>query len=196
MVRTYHNKTNRANISEDDVKKAIIDVIKNKKTIRQAAVDHGLKKSMLFKRIKVVKQHNPDLAKNHESDSGNSEIEDEIVSVNIIDKNKYKGQQIFTDTEEEELCAYFKKCSRIHYGLTYLQARKLAYEYAKRLNKSYPSSWDTNRQAGVDWIKIFMKRHSTLSLRKPENTSMARATAFNKSSVEVFFKSAECYGSV
>lgn len=41
--------------------------------------------------------------------------------------------------------------------------------------------------AGIDWLSSFMKRHP-LSLRKPESTSVAKASAFNKSNVETFFK--------
>ncbi|KAJ8881607.1 hypothetical protein PR048_018093 [Dryococelus australis] len=38
--------------------------------------------------------------------------------------------------------------------------------------------------AGIDWMYGFMRRHKELSLRKPENTSLSRATAFNKTNVK------------
>lgn len=76
----------------------------------------------------------------------------------------------------------------MHYGLTYSQARVLAYQYAQHLpNCSIPEAWELNKIAGKFWMQSFMKRHVTLSLRSPENTSLARATAFNKTTVAEFF---------
>jgi hypothetical protein len=58
---------------------------------------------------------------------------------------------------------------------------KLAYQFAKELTKKYPNSWDVNGQAGEQWVTDFMKRNSVISLRKPQVTSLARATTFNRS---------------
>jgi hypothetical protein len=41
--------------------------------------------------------------------------------------------------------------------------------------------------AGEVWLKLFMERHPTLSLRTPQTTSLARATSFNKDNVKLFF---------
>lgn len=71
----------------------------------------------------------------------------------------------------------------MHYGLTAIQVRKLAYEYAKSLKLKYPQKWDENKMAGIDWMHGFRKRNTNLSLRKPENTSAARSFAFNKTAV-------------
>lgn len=83
------------------------------------------------------------------------------------------------------LSAYIIKCSTIDYGLTYRQARQLAHDYAERL-EAITNSWKVNQIAGIDWLKICIKRHPQLTLRKPENTSQAGSTAFNKTNVIVF----------
>lgn len=73
------------------------------------------------------------------------------------------------------------------YGLTYKQVRDFAYPYAKKLNKRMPVGWEEKKTTGIDWIKGFMKRHAKLSLRKPENTSLARNVNFNKPDVDNFY---------
>lgn len=75
----------------------------------------------------------------------------------------------------------------MHYGLTTIQARKLAYEYAKSLSLKYPAKWVENKMSGKEWMYGFRRRNPELSLRKPENTSAARSFAFNKTSVTEFY---------
>ena len=42
--------------------------------------------------------------------------------------------------------------------------------------------------AGKKWYYAFMQRDPELSLREPENTSLARAQGFNRPRVEAFFQ--------
>lgn len=80
---------------------------------------------------------------------------------------------------------YILKCSKMNYGLTYRQVRTVAYQYAKALKKC-PELWEQNQISGIEWMKSFMRRHKNLSLNKPENTSLSRATRFNRHNVTEF----------
>lgn len=76
----------------------------------------------------------------------------------------------------------------MHYGLSRVEVRKLAYDYAKLNGKSNPVSWERDFQAGEQWYLDFMKRHETaISLRKHQATSLACATLFNRANVNTFF---------
>jgi hypothetical protein len=95
---------------------------------------------------------------------------------------------VFTKEEEGALVQYLLQCSKMHYGLTRNEVKKLAFEYAKLNGKSYPDNWERDSQAGEQWYLDFMKRHeAVISLRKPEATSLARASAFNRTNVNTFF---------
>ncbi|KOB71431.1 Uncharacterized protein OBRU01_10534 [Operophtera brumata] len=73
------------------------------------------------------------------------------------------------------------------YGLTTRYCRQIAYEMAKMNNVPVPESWKENQMAGMDWFRGFRERFPEMSLRKPENCSLARATALNRETVKIFF---------
>ncbi|XP_026331553.1 uncharacterized protein LOC113238919 [Hyposmocoma kahamanoa] len=62
---------------------------------------------------------------------------------------------------------------------------------AKHNNVSVPVNWERDKMAGLDWLRGFRERFPDMSLRKPENCSLARATAFNKETVKKFFDNLE-----
>jgi hypothetical protein len=95
--------------------------------------------------------------------------------------------QVFSDEEETQLVAYIKQAAKLHYGLTLKQVRNLAFELAAANNKDIPAKWKEEQLAGENWLRGFRSRHPSISLRTPEATSMARATAFNRAHVEGFF---------
>lgn len=99
----------------------------------------------------------------------------------------YEVNAIFSREQEATLKAYISECSLMFYGLTAKETRQLAYQLAIANNLKVPSSWLSNQMAGVDWLKSFRNRQSDISLRKPEACSLARATAFNRTNVQLFF---------
>jgi hypothetical protein len=162
MVRTYIKKRTKADVVEEDMEAAIQAVKNGSMSLRTAASTFGVLHTTLYARIK-----------------NNTEI-------NTKYSTKYTRHQVFTSEQETLMKEYILKSSKMCYGLTYSQIRKMAYDYAKLLNCQYPESWEHKKTAGIDWLKGFMKRHEELSLRKPENTSLSRATSFNKTNLAEF----------
>lgn len=70
----------------------------------------------------------------------------------------------------------------VAYSMTINDLCRLAYDYALHLKKTLPPSKKT---ADECWAGGFRKRNN-FSLRTPENTSIARATAFNSANVKTF----------
>ena len=94
---------------------------------------------------------------------------------------------VFNDVQESQLADYLKQAARIYYGLTTHDFRELAFKYAKANNLNIPEPWNTTEEAGIDWMKCFLKRHPDIALRTPEATSIQRLTNFNQYNVNMFF---------
>lgn len=100
--------------------------------------------------------------------------------------DKLHSRSIFTMKQEKELADYVKKCSEIYYGLSNIELRKLAFDCAVKFGIEIRPEWNEHGMAGLDWARGFRERHN-LSIRKPQATSLARATAFNRHTCGLFF---------
>jgi len=104
----------------------------------------------------------------------------------IITEPKQGAKPVFNSSQEKELENYILECSRVFYGLTIPQIRKIAYDFAA-VNNIKNNFNKENKMAGMDWYYSFMNRHPNISLRRPEATSLNRVTAFNKEETKKFF---------
>ena len=64
-------------------------------------------------------------------------------------------------------------------------------QYADANSISVPQSWNDNRMAGYEWLIGFLRRQQRLRIRKPEATSMNRATNFNQENIKKFYDNLE-----
>ena len=104
-------------------------------------------------------------------------------------RKKFGNRQVFTKQQEQQLVEYIKTCSNMNYGLAYERIRKSAFDFAMIIDGcKFPDEWRMNKKSGLSWIQGFMKIHGDISLRKPESTSLLRASAFNEIKVAEFFK--------
>lgn len=171
MPRVYKRKTEQGRVSPRIMLQAAREIKHHKKSIRSIAKDFNINYRTLARYCKKF-------------------TEDEISSSNVtpITKVGYKrNKQIFSDEQEKQLEGYLLEASDIYFGLNPKEVRKMAYTLAVENNLQIPMSWETNKQAGPDWLTSFLGRHKNLSIRTPEATSLGRATSFNKYNVGKFF---------
>ena len=94
---------------------------------------------------------------------------------------------VFSQDQEKILYSYILDMESKLFALNIFDICSLAYELSDRLKLKHRFSKE-KRRAGPDWLFCFRKRFPKLVLRKPEPTSAARASGFNKEAVSSFFK--------
>ena len=166
MGRVYKRKKDYGQTSSQIMEQAI-GMVSDGKSIRETANTFNISKSTLQR---YVKKHNSEDTQFIPSFTPN-----------------YSHSKVFKDAEEKEIGEYLITVSKYHYGLTTTQTRELAYQFAMKINANVPASWTHHQRAGVDWLRGFLSRNPTLSLRSPEATSLARGTSFNHKNVGDFY---------
>ncbi|XP_032790742.2 uncharacterized protein LOC116927786 [Daphnia magna] len=167
MPRNYVRKTLKDPNQEAKLRFALNEVLSGRCTIRQAAEKTGLPKSTIAF-----------YSKRHQAGG--------LLAPGQIKRLEHPTQ-ILTALMETELADYLKEFSIINHGLSTKETREIAYSYSVANNIKIPISWIKNERASEDWCSGFIKRNKTISVRKPEPTSQARAAGFNKPVVMKFF---------
>lgn len=163
-MRTYKRKTTRCSYTTEDLKNAAKAVNDERKSVNAAAKEFGIKRMTLTRFLKKL------------NEGGDSSM------------GYATPRQVFSHTQEDSLKKYLLQMASIFYGYSPKDVRRLAYECAAKFSIEIPPSWTANKMAGKEWLTMFLKRNPELSIRKPEPTSLGRATSFNAQNVKVFFE--------
>lgn len=166
MVRNYKRKKATEPLTEAQVKEIIIRKQTSGFSLRKEAQMGSMSKSALHRLFKKIHLIDPNT---------------------FTFKRTFHNRQVFTPAQEAEIAAYLIVAQKLNHGLTPEDTRKLAYTYAKANHIEMPFQWQAKESAGSDWFSLFIKRNPTLSIRKPERTSQARAAAVNHPVIDKFF---------
>ncbi|GBL66393.1 hypothetical protein AVEN_5186-1 [Araneus ventricosus] len=93
--------------------------------------------------------------------------------------------RVLTEEMEKELAQHCKDLYSMLYGLTWKHIMKVDFEYAG-VNRVAGRFNNEKKSSGKDWLKSVCKRH-TLSVRNPEQCSVARAMDFKEVQVKRFY---------
>jgi hypothetical protein len=101
-------------------------------------------------------------------------------------QNKGCFKRVFTPGLENKLRVHAVTLQKMFYGVTGMDIRKLAFDFAEANHLQHPFN-HKKKMAGPDWLVSFMKP-SNLSLRTPEATNMTRVAGFTRPEVMRFFE--------
>ncbi|KAF2892933.1 hypothetical protein ILUMI_13247 [Ignelater luminosus] len=128
---------------------AVLKAVTSEESIRKSATRFNIPFNTLKDRVKAGKCYGPSLGR----------------------------KCVFNEDEKKEIEKHL--LSKLNFGLTLIELRRLAFEFAETNNFCrYP------RLAGKDWLYGFL-------LRKPEATRVNRVMAFNKEEVQHFCSNLE-----
>lgn len=161
MPRKWERKTTRGSWSEETIKLALA-FIEEGNSINASSKKYGIPFSTLQERREKNNNSKPHLGRS----------------------------ATFTPEQEQALADRIKTLANVFYGLTAIEVRRVAFHYAER--NEIPHRFSENeRLAGKDWLYGFLERNQSISIRKPEATSINRITGFNRVEVKKFYDNLE-----
>jgi transposase len=154
--------------SEDSLRLAVKAIVVDGRPIKSVSKEHGIPRQTLQGYVKRV----------HSSTDGG-----------IVKLNAGRPTTLGADFEEELVHVLQTMADRL-FGLSPRVVRQLVFRFCE-INGIDHRFNAKDEAAGKEWMRAFMKRHPTLSLRVAEATSIQRAIGFNRAKVDRFFNQLE-----
>jgi len=164
MPKFKGRTTSRGEWYEENMKRAIQDVLDREMSERAAAKRYTVPRTSLQNRVKAVKQGQ------------------KVILKTLLGH----FQQTFTPEYKRQLCQHVIDLDNCLMPLTRSEFLRLAYDLAEKSNIDHRFNKE-KRMAGKDFFLAFKNRYPDLVLRTPEATSLMRATGFNKPQVDQFY---------
>ena len=153
-------KSTRGKWTQEDLTRAVEPVLHDKIPIRQAARANNIPDKTLRSRLEKK---------------------------NYIKGSSMGGASFLGEDAEKKLCNHIQKLQASGFAPTSKNLRVMAYNLAQSMGLRNRFNED-KKIAGADWLKLFLKRNPTLSIRKAEGVSMSRAEGMNKEEVLKYFE--------
>ena len=106
---------------------------------------------------------------------------------NVAKRKQLGRPRVLPPDLEEAVASRILALRKLCYGITTRKLSTAVVECAVLMNIAVPKRWIRENAAGWDWYYEFVKRHPTISLRRPQNISYARLTGFTYDAVKSFF---------
>lgn len=103
-----------------------------------------------------------------------------------VEKRLGRFQKSLTQDMEKCLVNHILDLESRLFGVTPRELRFLAYKLAERSGQDHQFNRE-KKMASREWLRRFLSRNQSISVRIPEATSAARAQAFNKPQIEKYF---------
>lgn len=153
-------KSTRGQWTQDDLTRAVNAVLQEQIPIRQAARTNNIPERTLRARLATQK----------------------FIKGSSMGESSFLGEDA-----ERKLCNHVQKLQASGFAPTTKNLRMMAYNLAKSMGLRHRFNED-KKMAGADWLKLFLKRNPTLSIRKAEGVSLSRAEGMNKEEVNKYFE--------
>ncbi|XP_060846584.1 uncharacterized protein LOC132926267 [Rhopalosiphum padi] len=167
MPRNRVKATNRGTTSESTMQKAALLCLDEHMSERSVAKQFNICHVSLNRYIKKFKLHR---------ETGGC-----LPAIGYRSHNK-----IFDDFQEKQFAEYVKISADMYFGLNLKNIRKLAYEFAVKLDLTITKNWKHNNEAGPDWIRDFLNRNPSLSNCLPKTNNISRTVNFKPANVKHF----------